>query len=469
MASEDVARVHREAIIVEGHRDMFETHDRTARRSGSGVCRREVIPMPDLRLSLALNDYVHTADIANGRVRAPGVDLTIVSLPFESVAMRFGANLEFDVAEYSLANYCAHLAEPKPSPMVALPVFTSRVFRHSSIYVNDASSIVDAGDLAGRTVGIPQWSQTATVYVRGFLTHDAGVPLRSIRWVQAGVDQPGRRDGVQSYLPEGVTVTPRPDRTLSDLLASGEIDAVISARPPQCFMQGAPGVRRLFADFRQEEERYFARTGIFPIMHVIAMRRPVYEANPWIARNLLDAFETAKRAGLARLRDIQTSHLPSAWATDEMERVHKLLFPDGDCWPYGLAPNRTTLEAFLAYAHEQGVTRRRLACEELFPKEVSFEVRIRRDHAGGALVIPGPERSEEGWRIILPARDYRFRWPRLFGAPRNEQAERYFNTRSMSTTRSSVVDLAGDTRRPHRRHPAVVADRDRLRAWLPHA
>ena len=131
-----------------------------------------------------------------------------------------------------------------------------------------------------------------------------------------------------------------------------------------------------FADFRQEEERYFARTGIFPIMHVIAMRRPVYEANPWIARNLLDAFEAAKRAGLARLRDIQTSHLPSAWATDEMERVHKLLFPDGNRWPCGLEPNRPTLEAFLAYAHEQGVTRRRLSCEELFPKEVSFEVRI---------------------------------------------------------------------------------------------
>jgi 4,5-dihydroxyphthalate decarboxylase len=332
--------------------------------------------MPDLRLSLAINDYVHTADIANGRIRAPGIDLTIVSLPFESVAMRFGANLEFDVAEYSLANYCAHLAEPRPSPMVALPVFTSRVFRHSSIYVNEASNIADAGDLAGRTVGVPQWSQTATVYVRGYLTHDAGVPLASIRWVQAGVDQPGRRDGVPSYLPEGVTVTPRPERTLSDLLASGEIDAVISARPPQCFLQGARGVRRLFPDFRQEEESYFARTGIFPIMHVIAMRRPVYEANPWIARNLLDAFEAAKRAGLARLRDIQTSHLPSAWATDEMERVHKLLFPDGNRWPYGLEPNRPTLEAFLAYAHEQGVTRRRLSCEELFPKEVSFEVRI---------------------------------------------------------------------------------------------
>ena len=127
--------------------------------------------------------------------------------------MRFGANLEFDVAEYSLANYCAHLAEPRPSPMVALPVFTSRVFRHSSIYVNEASNIADAGDLAGRTVGIPQWSQTATVYVRGYLTHDAGVQLASIRWVQAGVDQPGRRDGVPSYLPRGRHGDPaaRPD------------------------------------------------------------------------------------------------------------------------------------------------------------------------------------------------------------------------------------------------------------------
>lgn len=219
--------------------------------------------MPDLRLSLAISDYVHTADIANGRVRAPGIDLTIVSLPFESVAMRFGANLEFDVAEYSLANYCAHLAEPRPSPMVALPVFTSRVFRHSSIYVNEASSIADAGDLAGRSVGVPQWSQTATVYVRGYLTHDAGVPLASIRWVQAGVDQPGRRDGVPSYLPEGVTVTPRPDRTLSDLLASGEIDAVISARPPHCFLQGAVASAAFFRIFGRRRSAISRGLGYF--------------------------------------------------------------------------------------------------------------------------------------------------------------------------------------------------------------
>ena len=332
--------------------------------------------MADLRLSLAINDYVHTADLANGRVRVPGIDLTIISLPFEAVAMRFGANLEFDVAEYSLANYCSRLAEPDGAPMVALPVFTSRAFRHSSIYINEASGIRIAKDLAGRRVGIPQWSQTATVYVRGHLMHDIGVPLDSIHWIQAGVDQPGRRDGVQSQLPKGVVMEPRPDRTLSDMLVSGEIDAAITARAPQCFRDGVPGVGRLFPNFREDEERYFAQTRIFPIMHVIAIRRPVYEANPWIARNLFDAFEAAKRAGLARLRDIQTSHLPTAWATEEMERVHALLFPDGNRWPYGLEPNRSTLEPFLAYCHEQGVTRRRLRCEELFPKEVLYEVRI---------------------------------------------------------------------------------------------
>jgi 4,5-dihydroxyphthalate decarboxylase len=332
--------------------------------------------MSDLRLSLAINDYVHTRDIADGRVRPVGIDLTVNNLSFEQASFRFGANLEFDIAEYSLANYCARISAPEPASMVALPVFTSRVFRHSSIYINELSKIRAAGDLVGRTVGIPQWSQTATVYVRGYLMHDVGVPLASIKWVQAGVDQPGRHDPVQARLPAGVQVETRPDRTLSDMLISGEIDAMITARPPSCFLRGVPGVRRLFQKYRAEEECYFAKTGIFPIMHVIAIKRQVYEVNPWIARNLLDAFEAAKRASLTRLRDIQTSALPTAWATDDMDRVHRLLFGDGDPWPYGLEPNRATLEPFLAYCDEQGVTQRRLRCEELFPKELAFEVRI---------------------------------------------------------------------------------------------
>ncbi|HEY7243146.1 MAG TPA: 4,5-dihydroxyphthalate decarboxylase [Xanthobacteraceae bacterium] len=332
--------------------------------------------MSELRLSLALSDYVHTRDIADGRIRPVGIDLIVNTLSFEEAAFRFGANLEFDISEYSLANYCARVAAPEPAPLLALPVFTSRVFRHSAIYVRDAAGIRDARDLAGRRVGIPQWSQTATVYVRGWLVHQAGIALESIDWIQAGVDQPGRHDPIRSRLPPGIRLEARPKQTLSEMLLSGEIDAMITARPPRCFREGADGVSRLFPNYREEEERYFAATGIFPIMHVIAVKRQVYENHPWVARNLVDAFEAAKRASLARMRNIQTSHLPTAWGAEEIERVQRLLFGDGEPWPYGLEPNRRTLEPFLAYCHEQGITERRLRPEELFPKEAAFEVRI---------------------------------------------------------------------------------------------
>ncbi len=332
--------------------------------------------MSDLRLSIAINDYVHTHDIVNGMVRPIGIELTALRMPFESAAFRFGANLEFDISEFGLAAYCARLSRPEPCPFVALPVFTSRVFRHSSIYINEASGIAKPADLKGRTIGIPQWSQTATIYVRGYLMHDAGVPLESIAWVQAGVDEAGREDHVELNLPKGVRLTARPDRTLSGMLMSGEIDAAITARPPNCFLESAPGIRRLFPDYREEEQRYFKRTLIFPIMHVIAIRRAVYDANPWIARNLFDAFEQSKRASLARLSGIQTSYLPTAWAPEEIAGVQKILFPDGEAWPYGLEANRTTLEPFLAYCYEQGVTQRKLAADELFPRELALKIRI---------------------------------------------------------------------------------------------
>jgi 4,5-dihydroxyphthalate decarboxylase len=332
--------------------------------------------MPDLRLSLAISDYVHTRDVADGRIKPVGIELVVNDLSFEQAAFRFGANREFDISEFSLANFCAIVSAPGGGDIVGLPVFPSRVFRHSSIYVNEKSGIRSASELQGRTVGIPQWSQTATVYVRGFLQHDAGVPLASIKWVQAGVDQAGRHEPVKSRLPDGVTVEAKPDRTLSDMLIKGEIDAMITARPPRSFLEGKPGVKRLYPDYRKEEERYFAKTGIFPIMHVVAMKRKVYEANPWIARNLFDAFEAAKRAAIPRLYNIQSSYLPTAWIPDDRGRMHRLLFSDGEPWPYGLELNRATIEPFLAYCDEQGITQRRLAPEELFPREVAFEIRI---------------------------------------------------------------------------------------------
>ena len=289
-------------------------------------------------------------------------------------AFRFGANLEFDIAEYGLAGYCARLSRPEPCPIVALPVFTSRVFRHSSIYIHAGSGIRSAADLKGRIVGVPQWSQTATVYVRGYLEHEVGVPLSSIEWIQAGVDQPGREDAVELALPPSVHLLAKPDRTLSDMLVSGEIDAAITARPPKCFLDRNPAVRRLFPDYRDEEQRYFQRTGIFPIMHIIAIRRDVYQANRWIARNLFDAFEQSKRAAMRRLAGIQTSYLPTAWGPESLDAVHKVLFANGDPWPYGLEPNRATLEPFLVFGHEQGLFKRKLVAEELFPEELALQI-----------------------------------------------------------------------------------------------
>jgi 4,5-dihydroxyphthalate decarboxylase len=192
--------------------------------------------------------------------------------------------------------------------------------------------------------------------------------------VQAGVNDPGRKEMAKFELLPGFRLRAAPDNSLNELLMSGDIDAMISARPPDVFLDGR--ARRLIPDYRVQEQAYFRKTGIFPIMHVVVMRRDVYEANRWIARNLLDAFERAKRACLPELSQNMTSFLPMAWGSDDFEDTSRLLFPDGDPWPYGIARNRRTLEPFLAFCHEQGVTKRKLTLEEMFPKEVGVELKI---------------------------------------------------------------------------------------------
>ena len=326
--------------------------------------------------SHAISDYVHTRDLANGRIRPEGIDLTVLNYPFEHVGLRFGANLEWEVSEFSLANYCALVAKSEPAPMVRAAGVPLRVFRQSAIFIRENSGIRGAADLAGRRVGIPQWSQTATVYVRGYLAHDVGIPLSSIEWIQAGVNQPGRKESAKYQLPADIKMVAMPDRTLSDMLVTGDVDAVITARPPDCFLERRPGIRRLFPNYREEEQQYFRRTGIFPIMHVVVVRRDAYERNRWIMQNLVEAFEAAKRATIPKLLDITTSFIPIAWCPASFEGVNGTMFPGDDPWPYGLAPNRITLDAFLAYCFEQEITARRLAPEELFPKELDFEIRI---------------------------------------------------------------------------------------------
>ncbi|WP_133119800.1 hypothetical protein [Pseudooceanicola lipolyticus] len=327
-----------------------------------------------LSLTMAISDYAHTRDLVTGRIRPEGIDLNILSYPFEQVGLRFALGREFDVSEYSLAGFCAHVANTPEPEFVGLPVFPSRVFRQSSFFINDASGITSVDDLRGKRVGLPQWSQTATVYARGYLAHDVGLDLRDISWVQAGVNSPGRKEGVDLALPEGIDLVRRPDSCLSDMLAAGDIDCAISARPPNSFLQGDRGVRRLFPDPQKVEEEYFRRTGIFPIMHVLVVRRDIYEANRWIMRNLMDAFNEAKARAFDRFRDITTSFAPLGWGPSSFEASNRLLFPDGEPWPYGVRENAHTLNTFLTYCHEQGVTRRRLRAEDIFPPECSFEV-----------------------------------------------------------------------------------------------
>jgi 4,5-dihydroxyphthalate decarboxylase len=331
--------------------------------------------MPDLHLTLAIGDYLHTRELAAGRIKPEGIDLTVLNHPFETIAYRFLATYEWELSEFSLATYCTLTANGN-SPMIGLPIFPSRVFRHGSIFVRADSDVKSAADLAGKRIGIPQWTQTAVTYVRGWMQHDAQVPLTSVEWIQAGVNDAGRKEMAKFELPPGYRLKSVQDKSLGDMLANGEIDAMISARPPNVFLDGKHGIKRLIPDYREQEMAYFRKTGIFPIMHVVVMRRDAYEANRWIARNLVEAFEKAKRACLPELSQGMTSFLPTAWGNDHVEETNRMLFPDGDPFPYGIEKNRKTLEPFLAFCHEQGVTKRKLALEELFPKEVGVELKI---------------------------------------------------------------------------------------------
>jgi 4,5-dihydroxyphthalate decarboxylase len=257
------------------------------------------------------------------------------------------------------------MTEPSPD-IVPIPVFPSRVFRHSAIYIGRNSGIEAPKDLEGRKVGIPEWAQTAGIYVRGLLQHEYGVDLARIQWYQAGVHQPGRVEKVELKLPGGVRIKPVPEKSLAEMLASGELDAVISARDP--------GGKRLFEDYVAMEREYFRKTGIYPIMHVIVLRRDVYERDRWIAMNLLKAFEEAKRSSMRRLIEIGLSHVPMPWLAEQARQWREMA--GEDFWPYGIDPNRRTLAPFLQYAFEQGIARRELKPEELFAPETRESFKI---------------------------------------------------------------------------------------------
>jgi 4,5-dihydroxyphthalate decarboxylase len=329
--------------------------------------------MNRLKLSIATTDYDHFRDFRLGLVQAEGIAPNWLTLGHHEIFARFTFNREWDVSELSFAKFMAQVTR-KDSDIIGLPVVCSRLFRFSSFYVNRKSKIRTPEDLRGKTIGSPEWAHTAAVYMRGWLGDEHGVALKDVHWYQAGANAAGRIEKVELELPEGVTLTRIEDKSLSELLARGDIDCALIARPPDCFRQGHPDVVRLFPDYWQMEEAYYERTKVWPIMHIIAVRKQVLDDNPWVARNLVNAFVESKRRSLERLLDPAVSRYPLAWLPAYARKMQDMF--DGDPFPYGIEENLPTLEHFLRYTHEQGIAKRHAKPEEIFPKGIMTSVII---------------------------------------------------------------------------------------------
>jgi 4,5-dihydroxyphthalate decarboxylase len=331
--------------------------------------------MSDIQLTFASEDYDHIRELATGRVKPEGIALTHLQLQVEEIFFRFTTTMDWEVSEISMGMFSSLMSQEK-QPYIGLPVFPSRVFRHSAVYVRADGKVKKPEDLAGKRIGVPQWSQTACVYVRGWLTDTVGVPLKNVTWFQSGVNDPGRVETAKIRLPEGVKLTFVTDRSLTKMLLDGELDAVFSAHAPQAFEEGNPNIVRLIPNHREEEEKYFKETGVFPIMHTIAIRRDVYEKNRWIARNLFDAFQEAKRRSVRRLMDVTASHFALPWHDVTTKAIGKSIFAGKEYWPYGIEGSRPTLEAFYRWCYEQGVTARHLKPEDVYAPETLAAFKI---------------------------------------------------------------------------------------------
>ena len=315
--------------------------------------------MANIALTLACQDYDHTRALANGTVGAEGIDLEVVNIsPPSQIFLRMLNNEEFDVSEMSLSNYMIALGSDDRR-FIALPVFPSRVFRHSYVWINTNAGIEKPQDLKGKRVGIADYSMTALLFTRGFLTHQYGVRPEDIYWLRR------RREHVSIAAPEGIRIDNiGKDETLDDLLEQGKLDAVALTQPPRGFVRGSPNIRRLFSDARAAEAEYYRQTKIFPIMHTVVMRRAVYEKQPSLALELARAFQAAKEQSFERLEE-KSFALP--WLNLDLEFAQQVM--GRDIYAYGVKASLPTLEAATLFSHEQGLTKRRLEVSELFAPE----------------------------------------------------------------------------------------------------
>lgn len=330
--------------------------------------------MSALQLSMAIGDYDRNRPIIDGRVRIDGVEPVVMTLAPEEIFFRAFRHTEFDICELSLSSFAVQVARGK-SAFVGVPAFLSRGFRHTSIYVRTDSGIRRPEDLKGRRVGVPEYQLTACVWARALLEDDYGVKPSDIRWVRGGVEEPGRPEKIHVELPADVQLESAPEsRSLNAMLETGEIDAFIGPRAPSSYDRGHPNVDRLFADPTVVAADYYRRTRIFPIMHVLGIRRALAEVHPWLPAACLKAFEESKSLALTKLGDTSATKVTLPFVEEQLKAARELM--GQDYWPYGVAANRHVLESFLHHHHRQGLSPRRLEVEELFHPSTLETVRI---------------------------------------------------------------------------------------------
>jgi 4,5-dihydroxyphthalate decarboxylase len=320
--------------------------------------------MAKFQLSIAIGDYDRMRPLVDGTVQIDAVDPQFMLLDPEEIFFRAFRHQDFDVCELSLSSYSVKTAAGD-CPYIAVPVFPSRAFRHTSIYVRTDRGIATPADLKGRRIGVPEYQLTANVWARMILEEDHGVRPADLTWVRGGYEQPGRVEKIALNLPPDVRVENAPDgATISGMLAAGELDAVMGPRAPSCFDAGHPDVGYLFPDPQRAATDWYRRTGLFPIMHVLGIRRTLAEAHPWLPGAVLKAFERSKSVALAKLGDTSATKVTLPFVEEQLRAARALM--GADFWSYGLAPNRAVLARFLARHHGEGLSARLLAPEELF-------------------------------------------------------------------------------------------------------
>jgi len=330
--------------------------------------------MSKLNLSIAVGDYDRIRPLVDGTVQIDGVDPVFMLLEPEEIFFRALRHEDFDICELSMSSYTVKTARGD-CPYVAVPVFPSRAFRHTAIYIRTDRGIERPEDLKGKRIGVPEYQVTANVWVRLFLEEEHGVKPSDVTWVRGGYEHPGRVEKIALNLPPDVRVEDAPaDRTISDMLAEGELDAVIGPRAPSCFDRGHEQVRWLYADPTAAATAWYRKTRIFPIMHVLGIRRTLAERHPWLPAAVMKGFQQAKARALAKLGDTAATKVTLPFV-EEQVRAARTLMGD-DFWAYGLEPNRHVLEVFLRRHHAEGLSPRVVTPEEMFHPSTHEAFRI---------------------------------------------------------------------------------------------